>query len=405
MSSGLNRQNARMHSAKDAGLAPPPRAVQTAQRKSAPAGAHLSLTPSPYPPDASSEERYRGPLVPSEDRPQRTAALAFSPDSKWVAHGSLDGKIFLRRTTDPPIAVAQRAVGFSVYALAFSPDGRQLASGHNGYVYVWSIGYGIGGWATQLNVQHIYELASHASVLAVSWYPDGTRIAICSDDIAVYTLQPGVKKVVHHGFGRHPRDTLAFARFSPDIALLAFNTPGVGSQCDIWNVQTGTKRATISGPDPPGTILNAQFDVLGARIVICSSDRQVRVWTTAIWDEPVEPEILRLTRHTGPALDASLSPDGKLLLTGTARGALRCWRSLSEPGFSGDKPACWDDCCMTINSVGFSPDSKFAACASPDGYVYCGEVTRAGKRSRRSHSAEARRRPLWENVKRIVGHR
>ncbi|KAL1938365.1 hypothetical protein VTO73DRAFT_11605 [Trametes versicolor] len=410
----LDRQDARMHTAKDAGLAPPPRDVGTApsRRRSAPAvGAPHGLTPWPYPPDAPSEERYRGPLVSSQDRPQRTAALAFSPDSKWVAHGSLDGNIFLRRTTDPSIAVAQRAVGFSVCALAFSPDGRQLASGHNGYVYVWSIGYGIGGWETQLNVQHIYELASQASVLAVSWYPDGTRIAICSDDIAVYTLQPGVKKVVHHGFGRHPRGTLAFARFSPDIALLAFNTPGIGSQCDIWNVQTGTKRATISGPDPPGTILNAQFDALGARIVICSSDRQVRVWTTAIWDELVEPEILRLTHHTGPALDASFSSDGKLLLTGTAEGILRCWRSLSEPGFS-DKPAGWHDYCMTISSVGFSPDTKFAACASPDGYIYCGEVNPTwscvdggGKRWRRSHSAEARRRPLWENLKRIVGHR
>jgi RNA polymerase sigma factor (sigma-70 family) len=73
----------------------------------------------------------------------RTAAVAFSPNGKLLASGRMDGELCLWEViTGGEIArvAAHHAQTYGTYAVAFAPDGRTLASGgEDGVVRLWDV--------------------------------------------------------------------------------------------------------------------------------------------------------------------------------------------------------------------------------------------------------------------------
>jgi WD40 repeat protein len=75
-------------------------------------------------------------------------AVAFSPDGRLLASGNGDGTVTLADIRDPAQPADAPALQFdraartgAVQAVAFSPDGRLLASGHGDRsVRLWEIG-------------------------------------------------------------------------------------------------------------------------------------------------------------------------------------------------------------------------------------------------------------------------
>ncbi|OJT14897.1 hypothetical protein TRAPUB_8547 [Trametes pubescens] len=209
---------------------------------------------------------------------------------------------------------------------------------------------------------------------------------MCSDDTAVFTLDLRQYDTVvpNLAFGGPPVGTLAFAQFSPGATLLAMGFSGECGNCEIRDVEYRTVHANLHGP-----IRSAQFDASGAHIVTCSSDRTVRVWDTGTCSEKPEPFQFDSSQRprTAPALDATLSPDGRRVLTAEHDGQLRLWWRLPERPWLSHEP------CASHGhgvAVRFSPDGKHLACISSGGAVGLRTIVRdpsqssdgAGTRSR-----------------------
>lgn len=198
-----------------------------------------------YSPDGRSFATANGNSVTIWDRTTRTVtrtvgnhtepvyAVAYSKDGRWLASVSCDGNLILWDTENgwrkTPLQAGEKGVGKlyvaagevhpprSASSVCFSPDGRTVAVGH----YYSSYPHGVPGEVRMWDVQtgeRTHVLQGHtAGVMAIAFSPDGKLLA--SGDAAGYV------KVWDATTGAHVKDV--GDRDSPEIKALAF-APGTG---------------------------------------------------------------------------------------------------------------------------------------------------------------------------------
>jgi WD40 repeat protein len=160
--------------------------------------------------------------------------------------------------------------------------------------------------ATSLRV-----LTGHtATVRAVEWSPDSTRLASSGPDgVRVWHANTGRALLFlpgHIAFGT--------ARWSPDGARLAAAGDGV---VRVWDATSGRKLHHL--PVPPGVVWTLEWSPDGSHLASAGSDGAVRIWDTASGRQ-----VHSLQWNGGATWVASWSPNGRLLATGGADG-VRVW--------------------------------------------------------------------------------
>ncbi|RYN76833.1 hypothetical protein AA0119_g13569, partial [Alternaria tenuissima] len=115
-------------------------------------------------------------------------AVAFSPDGKTLASASRDGTVKVWDAGSGKAVQTLKGHSWGVYAVAFSPDGKTLASASDdGTVQVWDAGSG----------KAVQTLKGHSSLVkAVAFSPDGKTLASASYDKTIKLWDAGSGKAL-----------------------------------------------------------------------------------------------------------------------------------------------------------------------------------------------------------------
>ncbi len=146
-----------------------------------------------------------------EEHTSRVCSVAFSPNGRLLASGSNDRTVRLWEVASGQVVRTLEGHTWLVNSIAFSPDGRLLASGsHDKTVRLWEVASG----------QAVRTLEGHTDwVISVAFSLDGRLLASGSADKTVRLWEPTSGQAVRTLEGH--TDFIKSVAFSPDGRLLA----------------------------------------------------------------------------------------------------------------------------------------------------------------------------------------
>ncbi len=213
-------------------------------------------------------------------------------------------------------------------SLVLSPDGRRLAAGYEfGMVRVYDVdailegknkmvphgGYNGGKITMEPSATHTIRVAP-VGVVSLAFSPDGKRLATGSEDARITLLDPVSGKMIHSSIG-HASDVLALA-FSPDGKRLA--SASHDRTVKVWDTASGKELLTLSGH--AGPVHAVVFSPDGKSIATAIDDSHIR-----LWDATTGKALRTLERDKGEVLSLAFSPDGKRLAAGSREGVVNQW--------------------------------------------------------------------------------
>jgi WD40 repeat protein len=312
------------------------------------------------------------------------------------------------RAADEKAAPTLKLTGHvsAVYTVAFSPDGKRLASGSNREVIVWDLSAGKELFTYRITGTNVFGLA---------FTPDGKQLAVgISKMIKILDAATGKEEAAVGGAAHF----LFRMTYSPDgkrLAASGGSSNSTGELC-VWDV--ATRQAVLRLAPPAGAVLNVAYSADGRRLAIATGAMsgtrpgEVSVWEAAdcrdvvtlhghtdnvygvafspdgrhvasasgargaarpgevkLWEVLSGKEVLNLTGHVGPVFAVAYSPNGRLLATASGDRTVRLWEAAngreirSLAGHGG-----------IVYSVAFSPDGKHLASAGSDRAVTIWDV-------------------------------
>jgi WD40 repeat protein/serine/threonine protein kinase len=274
-------------------------------------------------------------------------SVTFHPDGKHLAYVGADRQLKVwDRTTRQEVVIgpcdAVRKFG-TAHAVAFSPDGRQLAAGSDGVVSVWD-------WKSG-QLLHTFPGHDHDTI-SVAFSHDGRRLATGSYREGPMLWDPTTGGQPLRCFPGHTNPISALA-FSPDGARLA--SASFDRSVRLWDTTTGELRHTLVHT---GNVECITFSPDGRRLASAGEYKTVRVW-----DTETGREVLSLRGHTAQCGCVAFSPDGQRLASASKDGTIRIWDATPLRGDEGQETLTFTEHHEEIRSAMFSPDGRWIASA------------------------------------------
>ena len=265
--------------------------------------------------------------------------IAFSPDGRTLASGSADPKVWLWDIATGREKATLTGHTNGVKSVAFSSDGRTLASGSlDSTVRLWDVATG----------REKATLTGHTNgVESVAFSPDGRTLASGSPDstVRLWDVATGHLKTTFTDEG----NWIYSVAFSPDGRTLASGS--YQSKVKVWDVATGREKTTLTA-DAGQQIRSVAFSPDG-RTLISAAGGEIRLWDVASRREKTTP-----TGYTSEIQNVVFSPDGRTLASGSRDDTVRLWDVAA-----GREKAILTGYTGTIRrrSIAFSPDGRTLA--------------------------------------------
>lgn len=243
---------------------------------------------------------------------------------RWVAEGAKydggtpteDWPTLLHKLT--PVTIPESyPIAVPITAVAFSPDGAEIATAGYHEVNLWKLADGTLGRRLQGLNERVYRIA---------YSPDGKWLATAGGDpgqagsVKLWTAEPD-------GGGKPVRDLLESpdsvyaVAFSPDSKKLA--AAGADRAIRIWEVESGKLLATIE--DHADWIFDLAFSPDGKKLASASRDK-----TAKVFDVEKKEALVTFPGHAETVYCVSFTPDGTQVASGGGDNQIRIWKADGE---------------------------------------------------------------------------